>query len=219
MTNLQSRISKTSWRAVNINHDETLEIGRRRARALCLLSACHRNQAPPPGGAGDAADAGENRRRRGKADPGRDGVRCDAEIAALDHDSAADRRADHADFREVGRPCQSRGAADADRSASSAGRRLEPGGRARVERSRRRLCAATGAARRGAVQGGRHQQGRAGAGRHRAADRRGRFAGAAGAGPAAAGAAPVFHRERADRRHCRRCSRARGHAGEAPRPY
>ena len=110
------------------------------SRRSCAASSCG-GGAP----AGSRARRRDFRRRRSSSstraiDPHRrrDGVRRDAQVAALDDDPAADRRADHADLREIGRPRRPGRPVDADRSAAPAGGRVEPGSRARVARGERR---------------------------------------------------------------------------------
>ena len=102
------------------------------AAALSVRVPCGGGQ--NRGAAGVSADASRHRDRALGAARGRDRVRRDAEIAALDHGPAADRRPDHADPRQVGRPRPPGRAADADRSAPAAGGRIQPGGRARGAR-------------------------------------------------------------------------------------
>ena len=108
-------------------------------------------------------------------------------------------------------------AARPDRPAPPAGGGVEPGSRARGDRSQRRLRARAGAARERALRRRRDQQAGTGAGRHGAQDRRSEPQGAAGAGPAAAGAAALLHHRRADGRRRRRRS-GRGRACRSRRP-
>ena len=93
----------------------------------------------------------------------------------VDDDSAADRRADHRDLREVRRPRRARARGSSRSTRAAAGGRVEPGGRAGGARGRRRLRAAAAAARERALRGRRHQQAgaRAGARRRCAPPKRG----------------------------------------------
>ncbi len=133
------------------------------AAALRCASAC--DGAPPSAAAAAAAcrQPPSTLATARAADRRHDRVRRDAEVAAIDDDPAADRRPDHADPRQIGRPRPSGRAADADRSAPAAGRRLEPGGRTRRARSGGRLCAAAGAAHARSVRRRRDQQAGTGA--------------------------------------------------------
>ena len=117
------------------------------AMLALAAAACNRGRQAPPGAQGLPPAAVQLGGRADQADRGRDRIRRHAEVAALDDGAAADRRADHADLREVGRPREAGRAAHADRSAPPAGGGVEPGGRARGARGGRQLRAAAGAAR------------------------------------------------------------------------
>ena len=112
--------------------------------AALSVGACGGGQNAAP--AGVSADSRRHRDRALGADRGRHRVRRDAQVAALDHRPAADRRTDHADSRQVRRSRPPGRAADADRSAPPAGGGVEPGSRARRARGGRGLRAAAGAA-------------------------------------------------------------------------
>ena len=168
-----------------------------------------------PGGRrpGLPADAGQD--RRGEGDPPRrhDRVRRDAQVAAVDDHQAADRRADHADLREVGRSRrqgarlmqidpQRQQAAVSSQEAERAAREAD------VAYARQQQQRASELFTAGAISKQELEQAQTAL-----ADRRGQPAGAAGAGPAAAGAAALLHRHRADLRHRRRRAGPRRHAG------
>ena len=148
--------------------------------------------------------------------PGRrcDGVCRDPEVAEIDDHPAAGGRPDQPDPREIRRPRRPGRAADADRSAPAAGRRVEPGGRPDRAAGERRVGAAAAPAGDRAVRRRRHREGGARAGADGAADRRREPRGAAGAGATAAGAAALLHGLGADRGNRRRRAGPPRHAGE-----
>src|SRR5437868_6375031 len=117
--------------------------------------------------AGDAADAGRACGGARHFCRGRNGVRGDREVAAIDDGPTPGRRPDHADRRRLRAARRAGRPARPHRRAPPAGGGVEPGSRGRGAAGRRRLRAAAGAARERPVRRRRDQQTGAGAGRDR----------------------------------------------------
>ena len=169
------------------------------------------------GAAGLSADPRYHRSCPRDADRGRDRIRRDAEVAALDDHPAADRRADHADLREVGRPRPAR-ARRWCRSIRAASRRRCRARKPSAPRAKRRSRS------RGSRPSARSELFAAGAISQQELEQaetalrtaEAQPAGAERAGAAAASPAALLHRHRADRRHRRRRAGPRRQPGHAP---